>query len=78
VQVKESSAVQARARETMVASLTEPPSAGGEEIARLAGVAGWLEVRADLVGDLDPAWLRDRFPGRLLYTLRSRAESAQV
>ncbi len=58
----------------LVASLAEPPSAGGEEIARLAGVAGWLEVRADLVGDLDPAWLRERFPGRLLYTLRSRAE----
>src|SRR5512140_1530055 len=58
----------------LVASLTEPPSSGGEELAHLTGAAGWLEVRADLVGDLDPAWLRDRFPGRLLYTLRSRAE----
>jgi 3-dehydroquinate dehydratase/shikimate dehydrogenase len=58
----------------LVASLTEPPSHDGEEIARLGGVAEWLEVRADLVGDLDPAWLRALFPGRLLYTLRSRAE----
>jgi 3-dehydroquinate dehydratase/shikimate dehydrogenase len=34
----------------------------------------WLEVRADLVGDLSPHWLRNYFPGRLLYTLRSRVE----
>jgi 3-dehydroquinate dehydratase/shikimate dehydrogenase len=34
----------------------------------------WLEVRADLVGDLPPDWLRSHFPGCLLYTLRSRAE----
>ena len=40
---------------------------------RLDGVA-WLEVRGDLVGDLDPAPLRKAFPGKLLYTLRSRAE----
>jgi len=33
----------------------------------------WLEVRGDLVGDLDPAGLRF-FPGKLLYTLRSRVE----
>ena len=32
----------------------------------------WLEVRADLIGDLDPAWIRRFFPGRLLYSLRSR------
>ena len=31
-------------------------------------------MRADLVGWLDPAWLRSKFPGRLLYTLRSREE----
>src|SRR5688500_4327847 len=38
-----------------------------------AGVE-WLEVRADLTGDLDPKPLRKIFPGKLLYTLRSRAE----
>ena len=33
-----------------------------------------LEVRADRTGDLDVDWLRQRFAGRLLYTLRSRGE----
>ena len=31
-------------------------------------------MRADLVGDLDAARLARVFPGKLLYTLRSRAE----
>jgi 3-dehydroquinate dehydratase/shikimate dehydrogenase len=34
-------------------------------------------VRSDLVGDLDADWLRDRFKGRLLYSLRSRAEGGE-
>jgi 3-dehydroquinate dehydratase/shikimate dehydrogenase len=34
----------------------------------------WLEVRADLVGDLKIETLREIFPGRLLYTLRSAEE----
>jgi len=34
-------------------------------------------VRADLTGDLDPAALRGRFAGGLLYTLRSRAEGGR-
>lgn len=59
---------------TLVATLTEPPSAAGAEIRRLSGVAGVLEVRADLCGDLDLDWLRERFAGALLYTLRSAAE----
>ncbi len=59
---------------TLVASLTTPPSADGEEIRRLPEEVGYLEVRADLVGDLDPDWLRQRFDGGLIYTLRSRAE----
>ncbi|HYU31320.1 MAG TPA: type I 3-dehydroquinate dehydratase [Thermoanaerobaculia bacterium] len=56
---------------TLVATLTTPPGDGFE--AELAGVA-WLEVRADLVGDLPPEPLRARFHGKLLYTLRSRTE----
>ena len=59
---------------TLVASVTTlsdgtfvpPPS-------DLEGV-DWLEVRADLVGDLDAARLARLFSGKLLYTLRSRAE----
>lgn len=66
--------MQAAADATLIATLTEPPSASGEEISRLPAGVSWLEVRGDLVGDLDAAWLRQRFPGRLLYTLRSRAE----
>jgi 3-dehydroquinate dehydratase / shikimate dehydrogenase len=56
---------------TLVATLTTPPGDGLE--AELAEVA-WLEVRADLVGDLAPEPLRARFSGKLLYTLRSRSE----
>jgi 3-dehydroquinate dehydratase/shikimate dehydrogenase len=61
-------------RATLIATLSAPPSASGAELAALAPAVGWLEVRADLVGDLDAAWLRARFSGPLLYTLRSRAE----
>jgi 3-dehydroquinate dehydratase/shikimate dehydrogenase len=59
-------------RATLVATLTTSPDAG--LAAALEGVS-WLEVRGDLVGDLDPAPLRTAFAGKLLYTLRSRAES---
>lgn len=65
------------ARPILVATLGEPPSAEGAEIAALRGRAHWLEVRADLVGDLDVDWLRQRFDGELLYTLRSRVEGGQ-
>jgi 3-dehydroquinate dehydratase/shikimate dehydrogenase len=61
-------------RATLVASLTEPPSADGRDLVALSAKADWLEVRADLVGDLDPDWLRQHFAGKLLYTLRSKAE----
>lgn len=60
---------------TLIATLTAPPPPSAE--ADLA-FADWLEVRADLVGDLDPAPLRRAFPGRLLYTLRSRAEGGAI
>ena len=58
----------------LVATLTSPPSAEGEELFALGNSARWLEVRADLTGDIDADWLRSRFPGRLLYSLRSRSE----
>ena len=58
-------------RATLVATLTTAPAEG--DLEALAGM-DVLEVRADLLGDLDPAPLRARFAGRLLYTLRSRAE----
>lgn len=60
----------------MVGSLCDPPSADGREIEALAGRLDVLEVRADLV-EVDVAWLRERFPGKILFTLRSSAEGGR-
>jgi 3-dehydroquinate dehydratase/shikimate dehydrogenase len=61
-------------RATLVATVTTlPPGSAVPLVSDLEGV-DWLEVRADLVGDLDAARLSRLFPGKLLYTLRSRAE----
>jgi len=59
---------------SLIASLITDPSPSGAELAALPGSVNWLEVRADLVGDLDPDWLRSHFKGRLLYSLRSQSE----
>ena len=62
-------------RATLIATLTELPAGGGGEVLPPlpAGVEA-LELRADLAGDVPAATLRATFPGRLVYTLRSRAE----
>jgi 3-dehydroquinate dehydratase/shikimate dehydrogenase len=62
------------AEATLIATLATPPSAGAAELAALPDSVEWLEVRSDLVGDLNPEWLRNHFRGRLLYSLRSRDE----
>jgi 3-dehydroquinate dehydratase / shikimate dehydrogenase len=62
------------AKATLVATLTMPPSLGGEELTALPPAVQCLEVRTDLLGDIDPDRLRRHFPGQLLYALRSRAE----
>jgi 3-dehydroquinate dehydratase/shikimate dehydrogenase len=59
---------------TLIATLMMQPSPGGEQLAALPDTVDCLEVRSDLVGDLDSDWLRSHFRGRLLYSLRSRAE----
>ena len=59
-------------RATLVATLTAKPSPAA--LRAIACSVDVLEVRADLVPDLDSAALRADFPGRLLYTLRSREE----
>src|SRR5688500_8999640 len=64
-------------RINIIATLTSPPSQDGHEIGALPADVEWLEVCADLAGDLDPDWLRSRFAGRLLFTLRSRAEGGK-
>jgi 3-dehydroquinate dehydratase/shikimate dehydrogenase len=61
-----------RSTVVIAASLDRLP-ANGEELAGMAGAAHRLHVRADLIGDLDVAWLRSHFRGELVYTLRSRA-----
>jgi 3-dehydroquinate dehydratase / shikimate dehydrogenase len=56
---------------SLIATLSELPSPDGAELTALPKSVDWLEVRADLLGDPDPEWLRSHFPGRLLYTLRT-------
>lgn len=55
----------------MVAAVAYPPS--GETIRKLPQAVSWLQVRADLSGDIPAAWLRNHFPGSLLYSLRKRS-----
>ncbi len=62
---------------TLVGCLVVPfDQLGAEGLADLEAL-DVLEVRADLVGDLDAALLRERFSGKLLYTLRSVDEWGQ-
>lgn len=58
----------------VVATLTYLPSVASTALAALAPEVGCVEVRADLVGDIDPSSLRQNFPGGLIYTLRSTTE----
>jgi 3-dehydroquinate dehydratase / shikimate dehydrogenase len=62
---------------TIAATLMAPPAVDGEELSSLPRVVDWLEIRADLAGDVNPDWLRARFDGKLIYTLRSKAERGQ-
>ncbi len=62
-------------RAQLVATLTRLPTRA--ELARLPDGVGWLEVRADLLGDLDDdalGALSAGVSGGLIYTLRSAAE----
>jgi 3-dehydroquinate dehydratase/shikimate dehydrogenase len=67
----------AAARAAVVAVLSSPPAPGGAELRALAACVDSLEVRADLVGDLDVHWLRQQFSGTLVYTLRSVEQGGQ-
>src|SRR5262249_45348042 len=58
----------------LIGTLTAPPSPHGDELRALPRHVEWLEVRADLTGNLDVDRLRSQFGGRLLFTLRSAAE----
>ena len=58
-------------RTSLIATLLDPPSPDGAELTALSDEVEWLEVRADVLGDIDPDWLRSHFKGRLLYALRT-------
>jgi 3-dehydroquinate dehydratase/shikimate dehydrogenase len=53
---------------SLIATLLDPPSPDGAELFALPDSVEWLEVRADRAGELDPEWLRQYFPGKLLYS----------
>jgi 3-dehydroquinate dehydratase / shikimate dehydrogenase len=59
---------------SLIASLVTHPSASAAELTALPDSVEWLEVRSDIVDDLNPEWLRNHFRGRLLYSLRSDDE----
>lgn len=61
----------------LVASLTTLPPDDEAAFRRRTAEVECLEVRADLIGEVDVARLRERFDGRLLYTLRSRVEGGK-
>src|SRR5512142_2784141 len=54
----------------LVACLNAPPGPDGADLRRHRPRVGWLQVCADRVGDLPAAWLRERFPSRIIYALR--------
>jgi 3-dehydroquinate dehydratase/shikimate dehydrogenase len=64
-------------RAAVVAVLASPPTPDGAELRGLAARVDALEIRADLVGDLDVSWLRQQFSGTLVYTLRSVEEGGR-
>jgi len=64
-------------RVAVIAVVGGPSAPDGAELRALATRVDSLEVRADLVGDLDARWLRQQFSGTLVYTLRSVGEGGQ-
>ena len=54
----------------LVATVTTPLTA--VDIVEIPRAATWLQIRADLIGDVPADWLRENFSGKLLYSLRSR------
>ena len=58
----------------VVATLAYLPDIANETMGALASEVDCLEVRADLIGDIDPSRLRGEFPGSLIYTLRGTVE----
>ncbi|HEX3188045.1 MAG TPA: type I 3-dehydroquinate dehydratase [Pyrinomonadaceae bacterium] len=62
---------------SLIATLLAPPSPNGAELTRLPDSVQWLEVRADLVGEIDPDWIRNHFRGRLIYSFGENSVERQ-
>jgi 3-dehydroquinate dehydratase/shikimate dehydrogenase len=56
---------------SLVAVASAPFSHDFKEIDELPATVKWLQVRADLIGDVSASRLREHFSGKILYTLRS-------
>lgn len=59
---------------SVVGTLSGPPN---RPLPALARDLGCVEIRADLIGEVDPERLRRQFRGPLLYTLRSAQEGGR-
>lgn len=59
---------------TISVAVTRPSQVDERVLRALAGRVGCLEVRADLVGDLEPDQLRRHFDGELVYSLRGAGQ----
>ncbi|HWL89115.1 MAG TPA: type I 3-dehydroquinate dehydratase, partial [Polyangiaceae bacterium] len=55
-------------------TLTTPPSADGRDLKFASDFSNDIEVRADLLHDIDPRLLRARASGKLSFNLRSEAD----
>ncbi len=63
-------------RATLVATLASRETLE-RDLAALPTAVESVELRADLVGEVEASWLRERFRGALLFTLRSAAEGGR-
>ena len=58
---------------SIVAALTSIPKQPKAVFDAIPQAVEWLEVRADLTGDIDPYWLRGWTDRKLIYRLRPRS-----
>lgn len=56
-------------RASLIATLSKAPAADGNELSGLPRVVDFLAVPSRLADDLEPAWLRQHFPGDLLFEI---------
>ena len=62
-------------RASLIATLAEPPDDG--VLAALPRSVDWLELRADLCGEVPAAWLRERFPADFSTPCAAAARAAR-